>query len=221
MLASLDLGLKLVDFLQLLLLKSLALLLGILGPEIINALLLLDLEDLELLAIVHGFLDSLVDCHQLFVLLHVLELVGRLDLQGLDSSVQLLVQKLHLFLVLAAEVLHFDVAFFSEDVELAVPVTDELLQLFITNLDVLFELSFLDINTELVLVDVNVSLKETNLSHQVLVQLVLLHIAQLLGKNIHLLLDQAKHQDLLVFVQLAITTLIEDVEELLRRGKSE
>lgn len=157
-LACLDLGLELVNFLQLLILETLALVVGVLCSQVVDALLLLDLKDLKFFSVVHGLLDSLVDGHKLLVLLHVLQLVRRLDLHGLDRSVQLLVEQLHLLLVLATEVFHFDVAFLSEHIELSVPVTDELLQLFIADLDVFLKLSILDVNAQLILVDVHVSL---------------------------------------------------------------
>jgi hypothetical protein len=41
-----------------------------------------------------------------------------------------------------------------------------------------------------------------------------LHVAELFGKNTHFFLDQGKDNNLLIFVQLAIASLVEYFEEL-------
>ena len=65
------------------------------------------------------------------------------------------------------------------------------------------------------LVRVDVSLEQSHFSHQILVQLVLLDMAELLGQDVHLFFDGGKNEDLLILIQLSISTLVKHIEELL------
>jgi hypothetical protein len=75
----------------------------------------------------------------------------------------------------------------------------------------------LNINSELILELIDVNLKESYFSHQVFVCLILLNVAELLGQDLHFLLDDREDKDLLVFVKLTIAALAENLQEL-RRG---
>lgn len=101
------------------------------------------------------------------------------------------------------------------------PATVEVLHVFLTDLDVLANLSLLNVTAQLFLENNDFGFKEPNLLHQVLVELVLMHLAALCRKKLHLFLDQGEDEDLLVLVQHAITALVEDVNELLRRADSQ
>ena len=52
-----------------------------------------------------------------------------------------------------------------------------------------------------------------DLLHQVLVQLVLVDVAQLLTQQLRLLLDQREYEDLFVLVQETVLVLVEQVYE--------
>ena len=75
----------------------------------------------------------------------------------------------------------------------------------------------MNINSELILELIDVNLKESYFSHQVFVRLILLNVAELLSQDLHFLLDDWEDKDLLVFVKLAIPTLVENLQEF-RRG---
>ena len=86
--------------------KLFPLVVGILLLEILNTFGLGDFEKLELLTVVHGLINTLVDGDQLFVILHDLQLGCGLDLGGLNSTIELAVECFHLLLVLHLEVLN-------------------------------------------------------------------------------------------------------------------
>jgi len=90
------------------------------------------------------------------------------------------------------------------------------MEFLVTDFDVLSELRVLNIDSELVLKYVDVLLQKSNLPHQIFVGLVLLDVAKLFSQNLHLFFDHWENKNLLIFVQLAITTLVEHLEELLR-----
>ena len=116
--------------------------------------------------------------------------------------------------MLVFKFLNLDHAFVFEFCEFSLPVSVELLQLFISDLDVFSQLFLLNVNSELVLELVDICLEKTHLPHEIFVQLVFLHVAELLRKDTHFLLDQGKDNNLLIFVQLAIASLVEYFEEL-------
>ena len=117
--------------------------------------------------------------------------------------------------MLILKLLQPDVGLVVVVIELPVPSPDELLQLLLSDVDVFLELLLLDVGPQLVLVGVDVSLKQSHFSHQILVQLVLLDMAELLSQDVHLFLDGGKNEDLLILIQLAISTLVKHIEELL------
>ena len=78
-------SLKLVELLLLFMQELLSLVLSVLLTKVFDALGLFDLEDLQLLAVVHGLLHSLVDGDQLLIVLHLLQLGRGLDLDCFHS----------------------------------------------------------------------------------------------------------------------------------------
>jgi hypothetical protein len=198
--------------------QMLSLVVGVLLPQVFNPLCLLDFIVSEFLPIIHCFFDSLVDSHQLLVVLHFLKFRRWLDFDCLDGLVQLGVELLHLVLMLNLQIFDLDYGFVLKLLEFMLPIAVELLELFVADVDVLLELVLLDVGPEFVLVLIEVFLKEADFAHEVLVQLILLHRAQFVRQDVHLLLDKAEDQDLLVLVEGAVAALVENLQELLRRG---
>ena len=64
------------------------------------------------------------------------------------------------------------------------------------------------------LVGVEVLLEKSDLAHQVFVGLVLMNHTELVSQNLSFFFDQLENQNLFIFVQLAIATLVKDLEEL-------
>ena len=118
--------------------------------------------------------------------------------------------------MLDLEPLHLLERLFFIQGEFLLPRAIEVLHMLLTDLDVFAHLSLLDILSHLILEHDDLGLQEPHLLHQVLVELILVHFAALLGKQLHFLLDERKYEDLLVLVQYAVTTLVEDVNEVLR-----
>ena len=81
----------------------------------------------------------------------------------------------------------------------------------IANLHILAHLLVLDVRAELLLIANDLLLQCARFFHQVFVELILLHFAALLGKELHFLLDRREDYDLFIFVEDAITALIEDI----------
>lgn len=90
------------------------------------------------------------------------------------------------------------------------PLVVELLQLGVSDLDVLSKLSLLDVLAQLILVLHDVLLQLTHLPHQVLEHLVLQDVAQFLRQQLHLRLYQREYQYLLVLIQKTIFVHIEN-----------
>lgn len=118
------------------------------------------------------------------------------------------------------QVLYAHQAFLLVFFELLLPLSVKFLQLFITNINILAQLILLNVRSQLVLVLVDVGLEEAHLAHQVFVEGVLLHIAQLFGQDLHLLFDEREDEDLLVFIELPVTSLVENIKELIGRCQS-
>jgi hypothetical protein len=156
---SLDLGLKLMQFFLLLIKQGLSLLGGILLSKILNPLGLFDLQDLELLSIIHCFFDSLVNSNKFLIILHLLQFRRWLYLNCFNSSVKLHIQHFHLFLVLKLELFNFNEAFVTKFSKLSFPISVKLLELLITNIHVLSELMLLDVGSEFILEHSNINLK--------------------------------------------------------------
>ena len=98
--------------------------------------------------------------------------------------------------------------------EAVLPLVVEVLHVLVADLHIFTHLSLLNVRSELVLIGDNLSLEEPDLFHKVLVQLVLVHLAALLSEQLHFLFDERENADLLVFVQDAVPTLVEDFKEL-------
>jgi hypothetical protein len=88
----------------------------------------------------------------------------------------------------------------------------------LTYLNVLAHLVSLNVAAEFLLEVDDFDFQEAYLLHQVLVELVLVNLAALLGKQLHFLLDEGEDQNLLVLVQHAVATLVEHIDELLGRA---
>lgn len=118
------------------------------------------------------------------------------------------------------QVLYAHQAFLLVFFELLLPLSVKFLQLFVADVDVLTQLVLLNIRSQFILILVDVCLEEAYLAHQVFVEGVLLHIAQLFGQDLHLLFDEREDEDLLVFIELPVTSLVENIKELIRRCQS-
>ena len=105
---------------------------------------------------------------------------------------------------------------FLEVLKLSLPVLVEILEMLVSNRDILLHLSGLNVSSQLILVLDNISLHHTDLLHQVFIELVLVHFTALFSKQLHLLFDDGEHEDLLILIQDSITALIEDLNELNR-----
>ena len=178
-------------------------------------------EGLELFAVVHSFINALVNRYQFFVVLHDLESGVWLDLCCLNGAVQLAVQVFHLLLVIDLEAVDFLERLFFILLETLLPGAVEILQVLLADLHVLAHLVLLDVDAQLVLEPDYLGLEQAHFLHQVFVQLVLVHLAALFGKQLHFLLDKRENEDLLVLIEDAITALVEHIDELLRRTQTE
>jgi hypothetical protein len=105
--------------------------------------------------------------------------------------------------------------------ELFFPRTIEVLEMLLTNLNVLAHLRPLNVDAQFVLELNDFLLEKAHLLHQVLIQLILVHFAALFGKQLHFLLDEGEDEDLLVLVENAIATLVENIDKLLRCTQTE
>lgn len=105
--------------------------------------------------------------------------------------------------------------------KLRFPLLVEILEHLITYLYILAHLCLLDIGPELVLIQDNVLLEQAHLPHQVLIELVLMDLAALRREQLHLLLDDAEYQYLLIFIEHAILTLVKDIHEVTRGLQSQ
>ena len=152
MATSLNLGLNLEHFFFLGSQKLLALVVGILLLQSFDTFGLLDLEGLELLSVVHGFIDPLVEGHQLLVVLHDLQLGIGFDLGSLHGAVKFAVKRLHLLLVVNLQVLNLLERLLLVGLEALLPALVEILHVLLTDLNVLAHLGTLDVSAELVLV---------------------------------------------------------------------
>lgn len=74
--------------------------------------------------------------------------------------------------------------------EVLLPLVIEVLQLSVTNFDVLRKLSLLDVLSEFVLVLNDILFKLTHLTHKVFEHLILQDVTELLCQQLHLGLDQ-------------------------------
>ena len=97
--------------------------------------------------------------------------------------------------------------------EVLLPLVVEVLQLRVADLDVLRQLSLLDVLPQVVLVLHDVLLQLSHLPHQVLEHMVLQDVAQLLRQELHLGLDQREDQDLFVFVKETVLVHVKNFNE--------
>ena len=86
--------------------------------------------------------------------------------------------------------LYLDETVVLEVSEVLFPLIVEILQLSVTDLNILSELSLLDVLTQLILVVNDVLLQLTNFTHQVLKHLILQDVTQFLRQQLHLRLYQ-------------------------------
>ena len=90
-----------------------------------------------------------------------------------------------------------------------------------TNRDILSHLRGLNVLAELVLEVYDLSFKQAHLFHKVLEELVLMHFAALLCKQLHFFFGHGKNQHLLILVKDAVSTHVEHFNEFLRCCKSQ
>ena len=98
--------------------------------------------------------------------------------------------------------------------KLCLPILIELLEMFVTNGHILLHLGSLNVSSQFILVFDDVSLHHSNLLHQILVDLVFVDLDALLREQLHLLFDNGEDEDLFILIKNAITTLVEDLNEL-------
>ena len=70
-------------------------------------------------------------------------------------------------------------------VELLFPAAIEVLHLLFADVDILLHLSPLDVRAERILVSHDLSFNESNFFHEILVELIFLHLAAFLRKQLH------------------------------------
>jgi hypothetical protein len=87
----------------------------------------------------------------------------------------------------------FDQGVVFEVSEVLLPLIIEVLQLSVTNLDILSQLTVLDVFPKLILVFDDVLLELTNFTHKVLEHLILEDVAKLLSKKLHLGFDKREN----------------------------
>ena len=75
------------------------------------------------------------------------------------------------------ELFDLDHALVLEFSELLLPISVKLLELFISNLNILPELVGLNIDSKLILESINVGFKKSHFSHEIFVELIFLHVA--------------------------------------------
>lgn len=95
------------------------------------------------------------------------------------------------------------------------------MQHLVADCHILAHLGRLNVLAQLVLVLDNICFKQSHLPHEIFVHLVLVNFTALSPKQLHLFLDRRENQNLFVFVQHAIASLIEHINELLWRLQSE
>jgi hypothetical protein len=179
--ASFDLGLKLYHLFLLVREKSISLVFSIFIPEFFDSHGFLDLKISEFLPVIHGFLDSLIDGNKFLIILVFFELGRGLDFGSLDSSIQFLIQLIHLELMLHLQFFDLDKRIVFEVCEMLLPLIVEVLQLRVTNLDILGQLADLDVFPEFILVLNDVLFELADFTHEILKHLILKNIAELLG----------------------------------------
>ena len=145
--ACLNLCLKLDHLFLLIGQECLPLVLSILVSELLDPDPFLDFQVSELLPVVHGLLNSLINSYKLLVVLILLQLGRGLDLGGLDGTVKLLVELLHLKFMLHLELLNLDETVVLEVGEVLLPLVIEVLQLRVTDFDIFCQLALLDVSS--------------------------------------------------------------------------
>ena len=146
-------------------------------------------EFLQLLSVVHSFVDSLIDSDQLLIVLHRLQSSVWLNLGSFNGSVQLAVQSFHLLLMVDLKALNFFQRLLFVDLEAFLPLVVEFLHMFFADSHVLTHLGALDVSTEFVLILDNLTLEKTDFLHQVLVKLILMYFTTLFSEQFHFFLD--------------------------------
>ena len=180
-----------------------------------DTLALLNFEFLQLLPVVHSFIDSLIDSDQLLIVLHSLQSGIWLNLGGFNGSVQLAVQSFHLLLMVDLKALNFFQRLLLVDLEALLPCVIEFLHMLFTDSHILSHLSALDVGAEFVLILDNLILEKADFLHQVLVKLILMYFTTLFSEQFHFFLDHREDQHLFIFVKNTVATHIKHIKELL------
>jgi hypothetical protein len=101
--------------------------------------------------------------------------------------------------------------------EVLLPLHVEFLKRLLADFNVVFELVLLNVGPQFVLICHNFYFEKSDLSHQIFVKLVLEDLAALVRQQLHLFLDDREQEDLFVFVEDAVTALVEHLNELVGR----
>ena len=104
-----------------------------------------DFKFLQLLSVVHRFINPLIDGDQLFIILHCLQSGVGLDLGGFNGTVKLSVQSFHLLLMIDLQALNLFERLLFIDLEALLPFVIEFLHMLFTNGHILPHLSALNV----------------------------------------------------------------------------
>ena len=91
----------------------------------------------------------------------------------------------------------------------------------LANRDILAHLRGLNVLAELILEIYDLSFEQAHLFHKVLEELVLVHFAALLGKQLHFFLGHGENKHLLILVEDTVSAHVENFNEFLWRCKSQ
>lgn len=69
------------------------------------------------------------------------------------------------------------------------PISVELLHFLVTDFNILSQLRILNIRSEVILEHAYISFEQSDFPHEIFVKLIFLDVAELLGENLHLLLN--------------------------------
>ena len=143
--ASLNFCQQLLSLFFLISLQSLPLLVCVLLTKLFHALCLRNFQLAKLIAVVDSFFNSLIDSDQLLVVLHLAQLGSWLDFGCFDGAAQLLVQQVHLVIMLLFEFVDFSHVLVFLFLEIFLPLHIEFLESLLTYLNVVLELTLLNV----------------------------------------------------------------------------
>lgn len=145
--------------------ELLSLILLILLLQSFDPLAFLHLEGIKLFSVVHSFINALVNSYQFLVVLHDFEAGIWLDFCNLNCSVKFVVKNAHLLFVLNLKILNFVERFFFILFKWLFPTAVKVLQMLLSDLNVLSHLAALNVGAQLILESYNLALKEPDFFH--------------------------------------------------------